>query len=62
MAVSSPTTPSRSATAEATTVAGDDWHLMRGLPYFARTAMGLRRPSSSIPGQDLAGTVEAKTL
>jgi NADPH:quinone reductase-like Zn-dependent oxidoreductase len=44
---------------KATTVAGDDWHLMRGLPYFARTAMGLRRPSSAIPGQDLAGVVEA---
>ncbi|MEX1345579.1 MAG: NAD(P)-dependent alcohol dehydrogenase [Candidatus Limnocylindrales bacterium] len=44
---------------KATTVAGDDWHLMRGLPYFARTATGLRRPSSPIPGQDLAGIIEA---
>jgi NADPH:quinone reductase-like Zn-dependent oxidoreductase len=43
---------------KATTIAGDDWHLMRGLPYFARTAMGLRRPNSAIPGQDLAGVVE----
>lgn len=42
----------------ATSVAGDDWHLMRGLPYFARTATGLRRPNSTIPGQDLAGVVE----
>ncbi len=43
----------------APTVAGDDWHLMRGLPYFARTATGIRRPKSAIPGQDLAGVVEA---
>ena len=43
----------------ATTVAGDDWHLMRGLPYFSRLATGLRKPGSAIPGQDLAGVVEA---
>ena len=43
----------------ATTVAGDDWHLMRGLPYFSRLATGMSRPSSVIPGQDLAGIVEA---
>lgn len=43
----------------ATTVAGDDWHLMRGLPYFARLGMGLRKPARLVPGLDLAGTVEA---
>ena len=44
---------------QATSVAGDDWHLMRGWPYFSRLATGLRRPGSAIPGQDLAGVVEA---
>ncbi len=43
----------------ATTVAGDDWHLMRGLPYFARLGTGMRKPNNVIPGQDLAGVVEA---
>lgn len=43
----------------ATSVAGDDWHLMRGLPYVARMESGLFRPKRSIPGQDVAGTVEA---
>jgi NADPH:quinone reductase-like Zn-dependent oxidoreductase len=42
----------------ASSVAGDDWHLMRGLPYVARLATGLRRPRHRIPGRDLAGTVE----
>jgi len=42
----------------ASTVAGDDWHLVRGLPYVARLATGLRRPKDWAPGLDLAGTVE----
>lgn len=36
-----------------------DWHMIRGKPYVARLDMGLRRPKSSIPGVDVAGTVEA---
>lgn len=44
----------------ATSVAGDDWHIMRGLPYVARIVTGLRRPKkNSIPGRDVAGHVEA---
>lgn len=42
----------------ASAVAGDDWHLMRGEPYVARIATGLRRPRSRIPGRELAGRVE----
>lgn len=38
---------------------GDD-HLMRGSPLLLRLmGFGLRRPRRAIPGQDLAGTVEA---
>jgi NADPH:quinone reductase-like Zn-dependent oxidoreductase len=37
----------------------DVWHLMTGLPYMARVAIGLRRPKVRIPGWDVAGTVEA---
>ena len=36
-----------------------DWHMIRGKPYVARLDMGLRQPKSSIPGVDMAGTVEA---
>ena len=36
-----------------------DWHMMRGKPYVARFDMGLREPKSSLPGVDVAGTVEA---
>lgn len=43
----------------ASAVAGDDWHLMRGLPYVARLATGLRRPKSRVPGREVAGEVEA---
>lgn len=43
----------------ATSVAGDDWHLVRGLPYVARLDVGLLRPKHSVPGQDVAGRVEA---
>ena len=33
--------------------------LMSGSPYIMRTATGLRRPKSQVPGTDIAGTVEA---
>jgi len=37
-----------------------DWRLMRGSPYVGRLmGMGLRRPTRSIPGVDLAGLVVA---
>jgi NADPH:quinone reductase-like Zn-dependent oxidoreductase len=36
----------------------DVWHLMTGLPYFARVVVGLRRPKQKVPGWDVAGTVE----
>ena len=36
-----------------------DWHFMRGIPYIARTAMGLRKPKYSLLGTDVAGEVEA---
>ena len=37
----------------------DVWHLMTGMPYMARPAIGLRRPKLSVRGWDVAGTVEA---
>jgi NADPH:quinone reductase-like Zn-dependent oxidoreductase len=36
-----------------------DWHMLRGKPYVARLSMGWWRPKRSIPGVDMAGTVEA---
>ncbi len=36
-----------------------DWHLIRGMPYIARLAVGLRKPSFRVPGCDVAGHVEA---
>jgi len=36
-----------------------DWHLMKGEPYLIRLGFGLRRPKYSVPGSDIAGTVEA---
>ncbi|HYO44737.1 MAG TPA: NAD(P)-dependent alcohol dehydrogenase, partial [Candidatus Limnocylindrales bacterium] len=36
-----------------------DWHAMRGKPYLVRAQEGLRRPSTRIPGVDIAGVVEA---
>jgi NADPH:quinone reductase-like Zn-dependent oxidoreductase len=37
----------------------DVWHLMTGMPYMARLAIGLRRPKVGVRGWDVAGTVEA---
>ena len=36
-----------------------DWILVRGVPYIARMAVGLRKPKNRVPGTDIAGTVEA---
>jgi NADPH:quinone reductase-like Zn-dependent oxidoreductase len=36
-----------------------DWILMTGSPFIMRMATGLTKPKNSIPGTDLAGTVEA---
>ena len=36
-----------------------DWHLMRGAPFLARLAGGLRKPKDPRFGADLAGRVEA---
>lgn len=36
-----------------------DWHYLTGTPMVARIDMGLRRPSRTIPGADIAGTVVA---
>ena len=36
-----------------------DWILMTGSPFVMRLATGLRRPKNSVPGTDVAGTVEA---
>jgi NADPH:quinone reductase-like Zn-dependent oxidoreductase len=37
----------------------DVWHLMTGMPYMARPAIGFRRPKVGVRGWDVAGTVEA---
>jgi NADPH:quinone reductase-like Zn-dependent oxidoreductase len=36
-----------------------DWHLMRGAPFLARLANGLRKPKNPRLGADVAGRVEA---
>ena len=36
----------------------DVWHLMTGLPYFARLMVGFRRPKVGVRGWDVAGTVK----
>jgi NADPH:quinone reductase-like Zn-dependent oxidoreductase len=36
-----------------------DWHVMRGIPYAGRVAMGLRKPADILMGADFAGVVEA---
>ncbi|MFI8826560.1 NAD(P)-dependent alcohol dehydrogenase [Streptomyces sp. NPDC053431] len=43
----------------AASVNAADWHLMRGDPYVARLALGLRRPKARIRGRDFAGVVTA---
>lgn len=35
------------------------WHLMTGLPYLVRLAVGVRRPRNPVRGFDVAGVVEA---
>ena len=35
------------------------WHLMAGMPYAARLAVGLRAPKNAVPGLDVAGVVVA---
>jgi NADPH:quinone reductase-like Zn-dependent oxidoreductase len=40
-------------------VSKGDWHLVTGIPYVVRLAFGLRRPRHRIPGQEVAGAVEA---
>jgi NADPH:quinone reductase-like Zn-dependent oxidoreductase len=37
----------------------DVWHVMTGLPYLARLAVGFGRPKVAVRGGDLAGTVKA---
>jgi NADPH:quinone reductase-like Zn-dependent oxidoreductase len=37
----------------------DVWHLMTGMPYMARLAIGVRQPKIGVRGWDVAGTVEA---
>jgi NADPH:quinone reductase-like Zn-dependent oxidoreductase len=37
----------------------DVWHLMTGMPYMARLAIGFRRPKVGVRGWDVAGTVQA---
>ena len=36
-----------------------DWHFMRGEPFLARLAGGLRKPKDPRLGADIAGRVEA---
>jgi NADPH:quinone reductase-like Zn-dependent oxidoreductase len=36
-----------------------DWHLLRGMPYVMRVALGLTKPRRELPGIDVAGEVEA---
>ena len=36
-----------------------DWVFVRGVPYITRPMIGLFRPKNSVPGQDIAGRVEA---
>jgi NADPH:quinone reductase-like Zn-dependent oxidoreductase len=36
-----------------------DWIVVRGVPYVARMALGMRKPKNRVPGTDISGTVEA---
>src|SRR5450432_4040559 len=42
----------------ATSVNPADWHLIRGEPYLVRLSAGARRPKRSVPGIDVAGSVQ----
>jgi len=44
---------------QAASVNAADWHFMRGMPYIARLALGLRKPKTKVRGGDVAGQVEA---
>ena len=44
---------------EAASLNAYDWHMITGTPYMARAVSGLRRPTHSVPGADLAGVVVA---
>jgi NADPH:quinone reductase-like Zn-dependent oxidoreductase len=37
----------------------DVWHVMTGMPYFARMMLGVRKPKLAVRGWDVAGTVKA---
>jgi NADPH:quinone reductase-like Zn-dependent oxidoreductase len=37
----------------------DVWHVMTGMPYMARLAVGFRRPKVAVRGWDVAGIIEA---
>ena len=43
----------------ATSINAADWHLVRGVPSIARLQLGLRKPSFTVPGCDIAGRVES---
>jgi NADPH:quinone reductase-like Zn-dependent oxidoreductase len=43
----------------AASVHAGDWLMVRGQPYIARLATGLRGPKNDVAGTDVAGTVEA---
>ncbi|WP_199423163.1 NAD(P)-dependent alcohol dehydrogenase [Actinotalea solisilvae] len=43
----------------ATSLNAADWHIMAGLPYVARLAVGPLRPASRVQGRDVAGRVRA---
>ena len=42
----------------ASSVNAHDWHMLRGKPYLARLGGGLRRPTSTVQGLDVAGVLE----
>jgi NADPH:quinone reductase-like Zn-dependent oxidoreductase len=44
---------------QAVTINVGDWVLTKGVPYIMRFVSGLRKPKNSVPGMDVAGTVEA---
>ena len=42
---------------EASSINPADWHGVRGEPLIARVVLGLRAPSATCPGSDVAGVV-----